>query len=821
MDAITWCLWGKARSKTPDELISYGADECRVELDFRARDIDYRAIRVRARGGGRRRQGMSDLQLQVLGESGPQSITGNHLRNTQTKIDQVVGMDYDTFINSAFLLQGRADEFTNKSPAERKAVLSKILGLEEYDRLQDVAKERFDECKSAAMKQEGVLGEVRRQAEDIGDLTQDLADNNRALEDASNHVAENSRLLNDLQRQVTELAHRRDRIADSDKRMKNAHLEVEQLKLTLALGYSRVQQYRLLLDQADAINDGATRLQHARRRFEGQEEARRRFDELTHQKSILSQAINLAQGRLEVQVDHLRQQVEVELPSRVNAWGGLMQDMDGVRIALERIAKEERTVADQRSHKQSLATMIGESQTTAERYRLEGLEVKSKLELLSQTGSNGNAAVCPLCQTPLEEDGCQRLTETYEQDIQAKRDLYRQNDERLKTLRAELSHLDKELPRREQDLAQARRDQELKAQELTRGIEDSRAASEDLKRARIELDEAVKSLQAGEFAPSERDQLQDLETQIGTLCYDEQGRRSLYAEILDLEAFDEQRSQLADAETNLPRELESVAQAEIMSRSRQSEVTELEQLIQVDQEAALLLPDWEYKLLVAKETQGDLERKHQEVLSRRVYLELQLDQLEGLRRRLAAGSLRLVKLQEDQATYQELVTAFGRQGVQAMLIETVVPRLEEEANSLLGRMTDYRMHVKLETQRERRTGLGEPIETLEIKVYDELGPRSYEMYSGGEAFRVNLALRIALSKVLAQRTGTPLPTLFIDEGFGTQDAAGRERILDVISAIQDDFEKIIVITHLDDMKDVFPVRIEVQKGEGGSTFWLS
>ena len=49
---------------------------------------------------------------------------------------------------------------------------------------------------------------------------------------------------------------------------------------------------------------------------------------------------------------------------------------------------------------------------------------------------------------------------------------------------------------------------------------------------------------------------------------------------------------------------------------------------------------------------------------------------------------------------------------------------------------------------------------------DELGPRSYEMYSGGEAFRINLALRIALSKVLSQRMGAPMPTLFIDEGFG-------------------------------------------------------
>ena len=68
---------------------------------------------------------------------------------------------------------------------------------------------------------------------------------------------------------------------------------------------------------------------------------------------------------------------------------------------------------------------------------------------------------------------------------------------------------------------------------------------------------------------------------------------------------------------------------------------------------------------------------------------------------------------------------------------------------------------------------------------------------------------------------SPQVTLFIDEGFGTQDGAGRERILDVISSIQHDFDKIIVITHLEDLKDMFPVRIEVQKNGDGSTFWLS
>jgi exonuclease SbcC len=85
---------------------------------------------------------------------------------------------------------------------------------------------------------------------------------------------------------------------------------------------------------------------------------------------------------------------------------------------------------------------------------------------------------------------------------------------------------------------------------------------------------------------------------------------------------------------------------------------------------------------------------------------------------------------------------------------------------------------------------------------------------------VNLALRIALSKVLAQRIGAPLPTLFIDEGFGTQDTVGRERILDVINSIGEDFEKVLVITHFDDLKDGFEVRINVLKDESGSTIWI-
>jgi DNA repair protein SbcC/Rad50 len=122
--------------------------------------------------------------------------------------------------------------------------------------------------------------------------------------------------------------------------------------------------------------------------------------------------------------------------------------------------------------------------------------------------------------------------------------------------------------------------------------------------------------------------------------------------------------------------------------------------------------------------------------------------------------------------------------------------------------------VRFETQRQTQSG--NVSETLELRINDEIGERAYEMFSGGEAFRINFAVRIALSKLLAHRAGAQLQTLFIDEGFGTQDAQGRERLVEAIRVIEQDFERIVVITHIDELKDAFPARIEVTKTARGS-----
>jgi exonuclease SbcC len=193
-----------------------------------------------------------------------------------------------------------------------------------------------------------------------------------------------------------------------------------------------------------------------------------------------------------------------------------------------------------------------------------------------------------------------------------------------------------------------------------------------------------------------------------------------------------------------------------------------------------------------------------------------LEHCQTLRTEREQQSKRLRQLAEEKGVYRDLQTAFGQKGLRAMIIESVIPEIEEEANSLLARMTDNRMHIRFDTQRE--TQKGDTVETLDIKIADELGTRSYEMYSGGEAFRMNFALRIALSKLLARRAGAQLQTLIIDEGFGTQDAQGRERLIEAINSIKDDFACILVITHLEELQEAFPVRINVFKTAEGSRF---
>ena len=485
---------------------------------------------------------------------------------------------------------------------------------------------------------------------------------------------------------------------------------------------------------------------------------------------------------------------------------------------LDNLAEKEREVEQRRRQAQSLAASTGQLQATANALKNEGLELKDKLDLVLRSPQD---ALCPLCGAELGSDGCERMSHSYNQQIQRKRDEYRANEASLKSSEEERARLDVEVGRLEGRLRSEQKEAQHAIASRERELRDARDAFLKLEQTSRVLMERRRQVEDGGFAAEERRELKALQQDIGNLGYDAETHASLYREMQRLGPFRESHSRLVEALNSLPIEEESLQRGLELCNRLQEELRDSKKRLEARSAELEELPVLEAALESREVEVRRLESRHSELSRLQGELQAQVRRVADLKLQVSGKESLLKSLRNEEGVYRELVEAFGKRGIQAMLIETALPQVEEEANALLGRMTDNRMHVKLETQRQRRSGRGEPIETLEIRISDELGPRSYELFSGGEAFRINLALRIALSKVLAHRKGAPLPTLFIDEGFGTQDAPGRERILDVINAIEQDFEKIIVITHLEDLKDAFQARIEVQKEEDGSTFWIS
>ncbi len=813
LDAMTWCLWGQARtgSRNHNSLIAYGETECRVELDFQAKGQLYRAIRRRRSAG----QGRTELDLFVLDDADqPRPITGNTLNETAVRIRNLLGMDYDTFVNSAFLLQGRSDEFTRKTPSERKDVLSSILGLDLYEVLQAAARNKRSEWQDNVTRTEGALTQTRTALDGLADPTEELAVIERRLtalagelDAAASEASERRTNLDALRRKQAELA-------AAERRIATLQEDIERTGAAVAAIRQRIDHAKTLSDRADEIDAGARQLAAAREELERLESVRREYDRLHDRRNKLQVAIGREQAALSAESTELERRIREEL----EPWAGRAESIaDGLAVladAEQDLLTEQEVIDAQTADATELQGSIAVAQGELERCVAEGKELRARQVDMSAAG-----ALCPLCRTPLTEDACGNIADWYESEIAAKLRQHGEIKEGLNGLTQRLAELTGDTDGRRKALTRRQRQTQQERGRLEQERRQSDDAGEQLAALRPRLAGLQAMLAAGDFAAPERAALGEIDDAIAALAYDEASREEAYRLTQSLLHWDAERRDLDAAQARLPDDEAELRQNAERAERWRTELADAEAALTADLAAITELPEQERAAEATNIRLAGLSEERDDLLARQGRLQADAERRRGYRTEIARLQSGHNTAQTEQGIYSELFGAFGRSGVPAMLIDAAVPHLENEANHLLGRMTDNRMAIRLETQRDNRSG--NTTETLDIFISDELGSRNYELFSGGEAFRINLALRIALSKVLSQRLGAPLPTLFIDEGFGTQDAAGRERIVDAIASIQDEFDKIIVITHLDDLKDLFPARIEVLKTEAGSQFWLS
>ncbi|MDE2809777.1 MAG: SMC family ATPase [Gemmatimonadota bacterium] len=352
-------------------------------------------------------------------------------------------------------------------------------------------------------------------------------------------------------------------------------------------------------------------------------------------------------------------------------------------------------------------------------------------------------------------------------------------------------------------------------------LQDAKSQADRLKSERAEaqnqLERADRQLSETHYAQEEREQLGQVEQQIAALGYDSAEHQRLRQQQDDLHYSARQFERLQHARERRASFGESLVRYEAEASTLAEQLQTIKEEEEKLHERADELEGVDRRLGENQALLEKLRAERDQHLQRRGSLEALCSRCAELAQERDELRQDLQGTQRQAWIYQQLDKAFGKDGIQALIIENAVPQIAEEANAILARLTDNRIQVSFESLRDLKKGGTR--ETLDVKIADEVGERSYHLYSGGEAFRTNFALRIALSKVLAMRSGTRLHTLFIDEGFGTQDEQGLEQLIEAIQKISEDFKKVLIVTHLDQLKAAFPVQIEVAKHpDSGSRF---
>ena len=852
LDAITWALWGQARkvgsaAKADEGLLRLGQTQMMVSLDFTSNGQTYRVRREFAVTYGKP---YAALDFGILDQATEQvvSLTDKTIRATQEKIEATVGLDFDAFINSAFLRQGQSNEFSKKSPKERKEILASIIGL---DRFEQLRKRSLEKAKEAINEQELLLSLQNRIVQEL-EQSQTITTQLALLQETLLRISEQE---NSLQKQHIALAQEKTGLAQQQHA---AQLLTYQLT-------SKEQEYGALHAKLTTLRTAWKEVHRQQLRLTdmqaGEEEKKNKKGEVAQHQDRLQKNLAIKESLLKNQAtaQTMLQKLQAEhavvlnekklLVERLQQQHALLNaKMQDEQKQLAELGKEVIAVSDEYKKSVGLAQaeeykkLIAQEEKQFEkrknyyqRYIAQGNMLKSEAagishkQLLSHDDNNPS---CPLCEQNLSASRKRFLKGKFSKQEQ----FFAHRLQRLGTLIARLKELlvgqhtviinlrkkiedADRMQHQATHLAGMLEKIQARVTELTdqhkKTDAECRALEKDMATAQAQLAShaAVEVTGNKEYQAIAQTSAQ-LEKELVSLGYNAQEHLRAEQRLAYLEQQSSAAEQLHRQQAQQQQRKEQVHEIVMVLKKLKQDLAALrEQGKQFEHLGSVhrQLDQREHELTaLVKQCTQEKER----VLQDKGSLENQRQKLVHLEQEMSIHKKKHDQLAQVIEDYQAIATALSKDGIQALLIEDAIPEIEQEANQLLAKLTDNQAHIFIESLRDLKKGGTK--ETLDIKISDPIGIRPYELFSGGEAFRIDFALRIAISKLLARRAGTSLQTFIIDEGFGSQDEDGLSHIMDAIYKIQDDFAKIIIVSHLSSMKDQFPVHFVLEKGAQGS-----
>lgn len=804
MDAIADCLYEQTRKEDIGGWVRDGTKSGSITFAFALGGQDYRVIRTRTKSG------RGTLALQRWNPEGDAwaDESDTTMKLTQARIERLLGMDCNTFCSIALIRQDAYGLFLDADSDRRMEVLSALLSLDIYGRMEDIAKASATEQRRtiAALKERvNVLGEQISEkdellnedmmlAEEMDEAVHDVASGEadlRALENAEALLAEVIRQAEDKDAQAKEYDRERDGKA----------LELEKLESQYQDARHRANGLRDAQDAAERVKAARAKLQELSPQVDRDKELLKELSRLREE--IRKADFDAAEGRRKLQQyrDILAKKPDVEAaqaaldalaPLKEDAQGRLAKSQETAAALRDAREAKDKHLADSRVRIGELQARLAAAQAEAGKLADSGCPMPETATCKFLTSAVAAQAAIPELSYSLEtmkvEDRAryEELTKAYEDALAAHEALGNPAEDLAKLAAQERGY--RTLAASAPQIAAA----EAKLEEITASIQEVEARGTEAMRAadkvnaeRGELTQAVTEYQATQ----ER------------IAYDE----PIAGWLADCQAA----SATADA---LEPQIERL-RLEIAELTRK--------VITAHQEAEGIRQR-------APKAPGDVKGLRAALESRRKSLTDFATQRGVIKAKLEAISeaeAHTAKLRRDiedaAATlndYTVLTQAFGLDGIQYMIIRGVVPEIMRQSNDILAAMTGGRMAVDIRTEREQKS-TKTVVNSLEVWINTITGGnRPYQSHSGGEKVKIALAVTLGLADVKARRAGVQLGMLFIDEP-PFLDVDGTEAYADALvnMAARNPNMRILAISHDPTMKARFSQNIIVTGGEDGSS----
>lgn len=804
MDALADCLYEQTRKEDIGGWVRDGTKSGSITFTFGLGGQDYRVIRTRTKSG----RGTLALQRWDAEGQAWADESDTTMKLTQARIERLLGMDCTTFCSIALIRQDAYGLFLEAGSDQRMAVLSALLGLDIYGRMEDLAK-------AGATEQRRKLAAIRERSAILDETIQQKAGIESEDAELADQVADVEKFVKDLEADLREAeaaeALRKEIARQADEKKRQA----QEYRLQAADKASEYLDLEKQHSEAEAAADGLEDAVKAAERVKAARELMQRFaPDVERDKGLVKE-------RSWTTSDLLNADQKVKRLESEKGWNELVLSKKGeiskAKVELAEIAAMKEKVRQRLSDMEKATAAYQRAKAACDAYlqeaksdiRVREAEIKRARDEASRLDDSG----CPVpetatCKFLASAVDCKQMLPGM---IESLEDAKKKHRERYDELKAAVDQakaaideigdpLDElsDLERREQELRSiASKEAEVAAAEAS--VEKIEASIKEAKEA---ADKAVAHI---EEIDAEREKL----TQSVTAYQEAEGDVASFSGLADTLAECQAGASKAEALAPQIRKLKAEVE-ELRGKS--------EQALREAEEIAARVPGGGN---VVDRIRANIEAQRRsltDLATRRGQLKAKLEDIaeaetksSELRREAEAVGVVL-------SDYTTLAQAFGLDGIQYMIVRGVVPEIMHRSNEILAAMTGGRMAVDIRTEREQKS-TKQVVNSLEVWINTITGGnRPYLSHSGGEKVKIALAVTLGLADVKARRAGVQLGMLFIDEP-PFLDADGTEAYADALAAMasRNPNMRILAISHDPTMKARFVQNIVVTGGEDGST----